>query len=747
MMDIGALRRRFASMRLASKLAWLSAGLTAIFVAATMLPLSLSTRQATRDIVAERLSQTQHLLIANQQRELSRLMQAATLIGRNSAMLAAIADDRSQSLTSSSRRGFNPVLVVTVRHELEKVLKNANSDLIVIADDSGKVFAAAARDSTLIGSGTDLGKLEAVKIALDPDIPADTGVYGVIETGDAAYSVAVVPLVSAGRTLGAILLGERIDAEYLGAMKSAFEGEVVVTTGDRIIASTREALDSADLRSLSSVLTSAKSQATIRVGGEELVAAPLPLGKNRGGSDVTLWLLQPLSDAGILTRPLLFRFFLYGLAAVLLSGLGAALVAQTMLKPLERFIAYMKSVNPMRPATPRVDLADASPEIRTLDDSFASLMESLRQSEEQLRQSQKLEAIGTLAGGVAHDFNNLLTVITGYTELAMMRNPTDLRLKKDLVQVVEASQRAARLTHQLLAFSRKQILQTTVLDLNDVVENLVPMMRRLIGERIRIIVDAAPDLDRVVADLGQIEQVLINLVVNARDAMPEGGTITIRTGNVRDGEPRVELSVIDTGTGIPPEARDRIFEPFFTTKEVGKGTGLGLSMVYGIVQQSGGTIAVESQPGRTTFTMQLPRAEAAATPVKVEAEPTVPGGKETILLVEDEPELRELARQALENVGYEVIAPDHTEDALAIAITRNVDLLLTDIVMPVMSGPMIVRRLADIGTRPAVLYMSGYADDTISEYRLEAGASLLRKPFSPSQLARAVRTALDAVKV
>jgi nitrogen-specific signal transduction histidine kinase/CheY-like chemotaxis protein len=407
--------------------------------------------------------------------------------------------------------------------------------------------------------------------------------------------------------------------------------------------------------------------------------------------------------------------------------------------------------------SPRPDLGHAPPEIRTRDYSFASLKVSLRESEEQLRQSQKLEAVGTLAGGVAHDFNNLLTVMSGYAELALMRNGSDEKLKRDLTRVLEASQRASRLTHQLLAFSRKQVLEPTVLDVNDIVGELVPMLRRLIGEHISIAFEPGRDLPPVVADVGQLEQVVINLVVNARDAMPSGGTITIacrpepavcHPERSEGSASSVALTVSDTGAGIPKEIRARIFEPFFTTKEPGKGTGLGLSMVYGIVRQSGGTIDVDSEAGRgTTFTIRLPASKAAPTRQPASPSPAnAPRGTETILLVEDEPELRELGRRTLESLGYEVIAPEHTEDALAIAISRKIDLLLTDIVMPVMSGPTIVRRIADLGATPPVVYISGYADETIAEYRLEAGSTLLRKPFSPSQLARTVRNALDLVK-
>ena len=713
---LDGLRRRLGSLRLASKLAWLSAALTAVFVATTLIPLSVSTRETTRNIVAEQLGRTQRALIVNQERDLAAMQHAATLIGQNARMRAAMADDQTQQL--------DPALVATTQVELRRELESVEQDIIVIVDQNGRVFASATKDGESLARKTDLSSFDAVKAALDPNAPADTGAYGVLDIAPRQWSVAAVPLVSAGRTLGAVLLGQRIDSAYLGDVKSRFEGDVLMMVGD-------------------STPTPSK----------DVVAAPLALGRNRSGAPVTLWLLQPVGS-GALTASIVAQFILYGLAAVILSGLGAAFVARSMLRPLDRFVAYMKGTNPMAAPSARPDLGTASPEIRTLDESFASLMASLRESEAQLRQSQKLEAIGTLAGGIAHDFNNLLTVMHGYAELALMRADGNERLRRNLTQVLDATQRASRLTHQLLAFSRKQVLEPTILDVNDVVGELVPMLRRLIGEHISIVFEPGRDVPLIMADVGQLEQVIINLVVNARDAMPTGGTVTIATGcRQADRHPErsdgtVLLSVSDTGIGISPEIRERIFEPFFTTKEPGKGTGLGLSMVYGIVQQSGGTIDLESTPGRgTTFRIEFPASSAERSEYRMAtSDEAIPRGAETVLLIEDEPELRELMRQTLDSFGYQVIAPEHTEDGLAIAIARKVDLLLTDVVMPVMSGPTIVRRLADLGANPPVIYMTGYADETLTEYRLDPGSVLLRKPFSPSQLARAVRSALDLVK-
>ena len=387
--------------------------------------------------------------------------------------------------------------------------------------------------------------------------------------------------------------------------------------------------------------------------------------------------------------------------------------------------------------------------------------EALRQSEEQLRQSQKMEAIGRLAGGVAHDFNNLLTAITGYSQILLMRLGADHPMRGAVENIRKASDRAAELTRQLLAFSRKQMLEPKILDLNSLVNSIEGMLRRLIGENIQLVSDPDPALGRVKADPGQIEQVLFNLVVNSRDAMPAGGRITIRTANLvlLPGDPRVEsglatgeyvvLVFSDTGCGMDAETQTRIFEPFFTTKEKGKGTGLGLSTVYGIVRQSGGHIGVESVKGKgATFTILLPRVEGEVdATVTVSAEAAIgPRGAETVLLVEDEDIVRSLAADALRMHGYTVLEAAHVGDALAICRHHEgqIHLMLTDVVMPELNGKELFDRLIIIRPDLKVLYMSGYAESGIvHDGMLEPGTAFIPKPFTPEALAAKVREVLE----
>jgi two-component system, cell cycle sensor histidine kinase and response regulator CckA len=381
--------------------------------------------------------------------------------------------------------------------------------------------------------------------------------------------------------------------------------------------------------------------------------------------------------------------------------------------------------------------------------------------ENQLQQARRMEAVGRLAGGVAHDFNNLLTIIKGYVELAMNRIAGQPELRGNVQQIADAAERAVTLVRQLLAFSRKQVLKPKVLDLNSIVLNMDKLVRRLMSETIEMKTRIDKKLGAVKADPGQIEQVILNLIVNARDAMPEGGKLLIETSNVEfdsvvapDQAPiksgaYVMVSVTDTGVGISADTLPHIFEPFYTTKESSRGTGLGLSTVYGIVKQSGGHIFVSSEPGRgTTFKVYLPRVEdPVPAPEKVElVEPGTGEGKETILLVEDEPAVRELARMVLSQQGYTVMEAQNSEDAVRLAgrYGPGIHLLLTDVVMPRMSGRDLAKQLTTRHPHLRVLFMSGYTHNVIAENgTLEEGLSFLQKPFTPRTLAQRVRETLD----
>jgi signal transduction histidine kinase len=383
-----------------------------------------------------------------------------------------------------------------------------------------------------------------------------------------------------------------------------------------------------------------------------------------------------------------------------------------------------------------------------------------RNAEHQLLHAQKLEAIGTLAGGIAHDFNNLLSVILSYSSLLADDPSCNEQARADLEEISKAGSRARDLTRQLLAFSRQQVLQPRVIDPNEVVGGIEKMLRRLLGADVELLVLGAPDLGRVKVDPGQLEQIIMNLAVNARDAMPGGGRLTIETANVHFDElyarahdgvkpgAYVMLAANDTGSGMDRPTQARIFEPFFTTKEKGKGTGLGLSTVFGIVRQSGGHISVASEPGRgSSFKIYFPRtdhpAEASSPP---SLRPRTLSGGETILLVEDEEAVRTLARTILRRAGYQVLEAQSAGDAFLLCEqhTTTIDLLLTDVVMPRMSGRKLAARLQTLRAKMKVLYISGYVDESLADQDApESNAAFLEKPITPTRLLQRVREVLD----
>jgi signal transduction histidine kinase/ActR/RegA family two-component response regulator len=774
-------RALFRRRTLSVKLAALGATVTAAIVVAAFWGLGVQTRKNARTVFAERLSRTQRTLTGLQARTRDELLFTAALLTEGPAFQYSL-----KQFQVEANRGAtpDPAYVLEIQRHLDQLGDRAHADLLVLTDNAGRVFASANRGSATVRRSTDLSRLAAVHHALDPMAPADPE-FGVLRVDSAYFQVAVQPVIQDGTTLGALLLGERLDDRFVAGARAATDADVVLTAGHRVVATSD---GSAELRGLAARLATDSIRSdgsTVEAEGEEFVVAPMVLGDTQDGDAVRFWIVQPLSrEIAQLMHPLERQFLLFGLVAVLLAGGGATLVARSVLRPFTRFVAHMRSGAEAEERQGRFDAADEAAEVRTLDASFNQLMDSLagkrraleqrtaellaanvvltdeinerirveaalRESEAQLRQSQKLEAIGTLAGGIAHDFNNLITVISGYTQLALMRTDAASPAAEDLRQVMEASERAATLTHQLLAFSRKQVLQPTVLDAGEVVNGIAPMLRRIIGEHIELELDIAPDLARIRADKGQLEQVLLNLTVNARDAMPDGGRITIATRNIGDtgrGDARgVELAVRDTGIGMSDEVQERIFEPFFTTKEAGKGTGLGLSMVYGIVNQSGGAIALESAPGAgTTFTIRMPATESLGSSDDVEGGTEDVGGNETILIVEDADDVRTLARRALEERGYVVRVARNAAEALEIAASAPVDLLLTDIIMPETSGPQLVARYTELHPGAAVAFMSGYADDALARYELDSRVAFLRKPFTPAALARMVREALDA---
>jgi two-component system cell cycle sensor histidine kinase/response regulator CckA len=384
---------------------------------------------------------------------------------------------------------------------------------------------------------------------------------------------------------------------------------------------------------------------------------------------------------------------------------------------------------------------------------------AMAMNEDQLRQGQKLEAVGRLAGGIAHDFNNLLSVVLSYSRILLDSTPPDKPGHEELEEIHKAGERAAALTQQLLAFSRHQVLAPRVLDLNEVVSHLHNMLGRLLGEDVRLECKLSDALGKIRADRSQIEQVIMNLAINARDAMPRGGSLTLTTcpSELSDAERaelelgpgrHVSLQVDDTGVGMDEETQARAFEPFFSTKDQGKGTGLGLSTVFGIVKQTGGALRMQSAPGRgTTFRIFLPEAANSLAPQPFAFSVAAPRGHETVLLVEDEPQVRSVASRMLMRLGYSVLEAKSPEDALDVAehAGLNIDVLLTDLVMPQMNGRELADRLIARHPKLKVMFMSGYTEDAVIQRGVAAhSVAFLPKPLTPDALAHSLRNVLDA---
>ena len=772
------LRLRLRRTRLGIRLAVFTAALTALVVSGTFVALSLQVRASTRQLLSDELSRNQRSLVSLQRENRRRLVLASALLAESPSLRSAMATYRVER---DANRVVRADLTNTVKRELEQLGRDLGAGALLATDENGRVFAGYVRGGSALPAGFDLSPLSAVRNALDPSFTSTRGesYLSAFELGDAFYAVGVAPVILDGYTIGTLVFGQRVDSALVTALRANFDGHVVAAASGRYIVGTMHPDDAAALLS-----RRAESGSSVTISREEYLVAVTPMGATQTGTDIELTLLQPLTPTiDALSSAFRRDFLLYGALAVLLAALGALMLSRSLLEPLGAFIGALRSGASTEHPAVQFDAGDASLEVRTLNESFTELMtalgrergalerrgaelaaanavltdeirerekveRALSESEAQLRQSQKLEAVGTLAGGIAHDFNNLLTVISGFTQMAMGRLGKTHEASADLKEVNDAAMRAAELTRQLLAFSRKQVMQPRVLDLHATVTGMEGMLRRLIGSHITLLVEHDGSPTRIKADPSQLEQVLLNLVVNARDAISSNGAIVIGTRTTMlSGVPRVTLRVTDSGSGMPPEIRERIFEPFFTTKDTGKGTGLGLATVYGIVTQSGATIAVESQVGHgTTFTISFPSAVEHSTRHDTGDETVdAPRGTETVLIVDDDDAIRRLAERTLTSYGYTVASASSGLDALTLARTMpHVDVLLTDIVMPQLSGPQVAERLRQRQPGIRVVYMTGWVDDAIMKLELDANVALLRKPFTPVGLALLVRHALDS---
>jgi signal transduction histidine kinase/ActR/RegA family two-component response regulator len=666
-----------------------------------------------------------------------------------SALYTQIEEARSdQTQQSATLIADQPILKalmstndrLTVEDGSESLLQTSHADLLVLQNPSGEILAFHSKSDDVPVSG--------VKRLLQNS----TGEQDWWFVGGHLYHVSFAPITAGAninqRALGEIGLGRElstrsiVDTGAFGKSAFIFEGKKCV------ILSSLPASAWGDFEAaVSNEQKTSDSIQEIDIGGERYLASFVEL---PGDHPVRLYSLQSFDQATNFLRSLNRMLLTLGALAVLAGAFIAFILSRQITRPLERLALAIRQLQ-------KGDFESqiavvGSDEVAHLTLAFEEMRSSLRQSREGLLRSARLEAVGRLAGGVAHDFNNLVMIIKGYSDLLL--DTATPQAKPYIEEIKNAGERASGLTRQLLAFSRKQVLEPQVLDLNQSVRNMVKMLRVLIGEDIELVTNLADHIGRILADPGQLEQVIMNLAVNARDAMPSGGKLIIETQSCyldesyasthADVSPQsyVLIAVTDTGCGMPEETLEHMFEPFFTTKEPGKGTGLGLATVYGIVKQSHAHITVHSEPGHgSAFKIYFPSLDKSVPLPATRQVGTAPKGSGTILLVEDEAPLRVLAAESLKRLGYTVLQAGNGLEALAVADQHSgkIDVVVTDVVMPRMGGPELVEKLRQKREEFVVIFMSGYTDAAALENaKFGPGAILLTKPFSNELLARRI---------
>jgi len=718
----------------------ISAGLTA----ATLLIVSYSVQNRVRESIREELRNSVNTYRSFEKQREDTLTKSAELI-------ANLPNVRALMTTEDP---------ATIQDASADIYKLSGSDLLILANRAGRVSGLRTG-----ASGLDRDTAQnLLRRSLDRGESRDWW-FG----GGRLYEVWVQPIyfgsTSQNTTIGLLVVGHEIDERAAKDFSNVASSEVAFRFGDTPIASTLAATQQTDFaRQLSGSLTNLSgTPREIQLGAERYLVATVSLSPD-GGPAVSLSVLKSLDKATSFLSGLNRGLIALGLLSVLAGSALVFLISHTFTRPLASLVAGVRALETGDFSYPLE--SSGGDEVTEVTDAFVRMRAHMEKSqgeqkqlEERLRQAHKMEAVGRLAGGVAHDFNNLLTIIRGNSDLLMDREGSDNFHRRCVEQIQKAAGRAVSMTRQLLAFSRMQVLQPRVIELNAIVVEMGKMLPRLIGEHIEYAFLPDSRLASVKADPGQIEQVILNLAVNARDAMPNGGKLTVMTLNVAMTQDEaiqrppmtsgdyVLLSVTDTGHGMDEATKNHIFEPFFTTKAVGKGTGLGLATVYGVVKQSGGFIWVISSPGvGTTFEIYLPQVSGPVFKPDLEVQPAeIPNGSETVLVVEDEAGVRELACQFLRVKGYTVLDAGDGEEALEIAARHpgTIHLLLSDMVMPKMNGGVLAGKLKMMRPNIRVAFMSGYSEFSRGNVGNEfPDAPVLQKPFSPTSLVGIVREAM-----
>lgn len=728
-------------IRLRTKFLLSVVAITAALTAATLWVVSYSVEKRVRESFRE------DLLNSVKTYETFEKQRAAALMG-SAQMLANLPNVRALMSTDDA---------VTIQDASGSIGELSGGDLLVLADRTGRIVGLQTRAKEFDRTSAQVLLRNSIQKG-----ESRNWWFG----GGHLYQVWLQPIyfgvAKRDNAMGMLAVGHEINESMARDFGRVVSSEVAFQCGESVVASTLPAMDGHSLTKLSRSRAIQASDWSVELdyGKERYLATTVNL-SSAGEVPVTLSVLKSLDRATVFLSRLNRILLGLGLLSVLAGGVLVFIISHTFTKPLSNLFAGVHALEqgdfnyPLEPAS-RDEVGEVTGAFDRMRISLQKTQEEQRQLESRLRQAHKMEAVGRLAGGIAHDFNNLLTVIRGNSDLLLDRGGADKAQLRNLEQIQKAANRAVSMTRQLLAFSRMQVLQPRVLDLNTTISDMSKMIPRLIGEDIEFSFRPEADPARVLADPSQIEQVFLNLAVNARDAMPDGGKLTVLTRcvTVRDtdsvhrpplptGE-YVVLSVADTGHGMSAETKAHIFEPFFTTKEAGKGTGLGLATVYGIVKQSGGFIH------GTSFEIYLPRSEKALTGFDdVEREKQVLGGRGTILLVEDEAGVRELASQFLRTGGYSILEASEGPEALNLVKAHSgaIHLLLTDMVMPRMSGVELAQKLKSLRPNIRIIYMTGYAEfsgkngEAIGDH-----SSVLQKPFSRPALLEKVREVLLAAQ-
>jgi signal transduction histidine kinase/CheY-like chemotaxis protein len=753
---------------------FVSVSMTAVIILAVFINLSNDIRNETEGSLRNALESSERQVLRIREEHLADLMWVNSQVSANPTLRAALETYRIESGESDE---FRDELLATLQNELDKIWNGLRHDLLFVTDQSGSILAANSITSISFTANANMAQHPVVQAALNPTNRPGIENFGLVEFDGQFFFLGSSPIVLQDYIIGTLAIGNLVGSTLLPELRDIFGGETVVTAGNKIISSTLQESYSQALEA-NDALPGQGEGAPLEIADQEFVVTSMALGRDEDGQQVSLYLLRSITEAlREPNRKLIRTLAVQASIALILAALLSWIATRAGLKPLQRFVDFMKKVgetgdysrrfvqdNHKEVENPHNELDllingfnNMIAEIEARDSSIkkahADLMESietLHQKEEQLRQLQKMEAIGLLAGGVAHDFNNILMVISGFSELALKSLPADHEASENIDEVLKASKTASLLTRQLLAFSSKQITKPRVVAINSLIEEIEKILSTLVGHTKPIMMELDPEAGSVLIDPAQMEQILLNLTVNARDAIKLRGEIRITTRLVTPGSdmaarfdlefdrPHVMVSVKDDGCGMDSETRSHMFEPCFTTKKKGKGTGLGLSTVHGIVKQAGGQIRVESEPDKgTTMAIFLPqiRADADEHTIAVAAETIA--GTGTILLVEDESDVRKVVSQILQMNGYHVIDVSGPQEALAIVEESGdlIDVLVTDVVMPVMNGRELNERVQEINPEIRVLYISGYAGGVVDESGvLPEGVNFLQKPFAPEDL-------------